>query len=109
MYTDPYHNIPRLDLFQFNGAPMAPMYLAYNPPQMLPTQTLNPTASATSAGKASSTSTANAKRSLEDLGGFQEPLNKNVMMPYKEPYNADKIWWYGIGLLGLGSVGYFCF
>ncbi|MCJ1400891.1 Reversal of tor2 lethality [Xylographa trunciseda] len=109
VYSDPYHNIPRLDLFQFNGAPLAPMYLAYNPPQMLPTQTLNPTAKATTAGSASSTNTANAKRSVEDLGDFQEPLNKNVLAPYKESFNPDKIWWYGLGLLGLGSVGYFCF
>ena len=41
--TDPYHNVPRLNLARFDGSPMNPMFLVYSPPQMLPTETLNPT------------------------------------------------------------------
>lgn len=33
----------RLDLYKFDGSPMNPMFLAYSPPQMLPTITMNPT------------------------------------------------------------------
>jgi hypothetical protein len=35
--------LKRLDLYKFDGSPMNPMFLAYNPPQMLPTITMNPT------------------------------------------------------------------
>ena len=108
VYIDPYHNVKRLDLYQFNGAPMNAMYLAYSPPQMLPTQTLNPTASAKATGSAA-TGTGNAKRSFEGPEERIEPLNKNALLPRKEPYNADRWWWFGIGLTAVGSVGYFCF
>ena len=108
VYQDPYHNIQRLDLFQFNGAPVNAMYLAYSPPQMLPTQTLNPTSTPKATGS-TATSTANAKRSFEGPEEFREPLNKNALLPRKEPYNPDKWWWFGVGLTAVGSVGYFCF
>ncbi|KAG5439124.1 hypothetical protein PCANB_001423 [Pneumocystis canis] len=39
---DPYYNEYKLQLYQFDGAPVQPLYLAYFPPQMLPTTTLNP-------------------------------------------------------------------
>jgi hypothetical protein len=82
------------------------MYLAYKPPQMLPTQTLNPTSSATAAG---AKSTGKAKRSLEDLGVSPEPMNKNVLIKRKEPINADRWWWIGVGMTALGGVTYYCF
>ncbi|KAF9895067.1 Reversal of tor2 lethality [Aspergillus nanangensis] len=40
--VDPYHNIQRLDLQKFDDSFMHPMYLIYQPPQMLPVNTLNP-------------------------------------------------------------------
>lgn len=82
------------------------MYLAYKPPQMLPTQTLNPTSSATNGVAKSS---GKAKRGLEGLEGFGEPLNENVLSKRKEPINADKWWWIGVGMTGLGGVAYYCF
>ncbi|OJJ07121.1 hypothetical protein ASPVEDRAFT_56599 [Aspergillus versicolor CBS 583.65] len=39
--TDPYHKSTRLDLYSFDGSPMPPMYLAYRPPEMLPTEPLS--------------------------------------------------------------------
>jgi len=108
VYVDKYHNVQRLDLYQFNGAPMNAMYLAYSPPQMLPTQTLNPTSSAKATGSAA-TGTSKAKRSVEGPEEFREPLNKDALLPRKEPHNTDKWWWFGIGLTAVGSVGYFCF
>ena len=84
------------------------MYLAYKPPQMLPTQTLNPT-TATSTGGAKSTGKVKSKRSHDDLGGFAESLNEGVLMKRKETVNADRWWWIGVGMTAIGGVGYFCF
>ena len=108
---DPYSNVQRLDLYQFNGAPMNAMYLAYQPPQMLPTITLNPTVAASTATGAKATSTGNAKRSFHEPAGFEhrEPLNKDAILPKQEPCKTDKWWWFGVGLTAIGSVGYFCF
>jgi len=93
----------RLNLFQYDGAPMNPMWLAYSPtPQMLPTSTLNPT-QATGAAKP----TNKAKR---DLGGTSEPLNWNVRRK-QEPWafrNAYFIWWTAVGMTAVGGAGYFC-
>lgn len=94
--TDKYHNVPRLNLFLFDGSPQQPLYLAYNPPQMLPTQTLNPTATPSATGK--------TKRDGQVLLQNTEPLNKNAIIHPKEPLNADKIWWAGVGLVALGGA-----
>lgn len=96
--TDKYHNVPRLNLFQFDGSPQQPLYLAYNPPQMLPTQTLNPTSAPTATGK--------VKRDSQLLLQSSEPLNKNAIIHPKEPFDADKIWWVGVGLVAVGSAMY---
>jgi hypothetical protein len=92
---------------------MNAMYQIYNPPQMLPTVTLNPTTSAKATGVATATGAATgaakAKRNLDDLGIKHEPLNKNVVKPPKEKNTLDKWWWLGVGFTAVGSVGYFCF
>ena len=109
--TDSYSKALRLNLFAFDGAPLNPLYQAYKPPIMLPTQTLNPTtAGSTGGATATPSSTGKAKRSFfqgdADLGG---PLNRNVLIKRKEPVNADKWWWIGAGMTAIGGVGYFCF
>lgn len=96
---DKFHNVPRLDLFQFDGSPQQPLYLAYSPPQMLPTTTLNPTATATATGKAKR---ADPQVRLQS----DEPMNKDAIIHPSEPYNADKIWWAGVGLIAVGSALY---
>ncbi|KAH9845110.1 protein rot1-like [Teratosphaeria destructans] len=106
VYTDPYHNIPRLDIYRFDGSPMNPMYLAYSPPQMLPTSTLNPvTASSTAGSKSTSTNKAKAKR-----GEFEVPINwKAKQQDGKEVVhyiNADRLWWIGLAMTGLGGLLY---
>lgn len=82
------------------------MYIAYNPPQMLPTQTLNPT-SAT--GGAKSTHTAKAKRDLESGEEIKMSLNQDVLFQKKRSRNSDFLWWCGAGITALGGVGYLCF
>ncbi|EME44088.1 hypothetical protein DOTSEDRAFT_79959 [Dothistroma septosporum NZE10] len=103
--TDPYHNIPRLNLFKFDGSPMAPMYLAMSPPQMLPTTTLNPTTSSTGGAK----STNKAKRSLE----YEVPLNWKPQLfeanhsDVVHRINAERLWWVGLTFTGVGGLLYF--
>ena len=116
--TDAYSKAQRLNLFAFDGAPLNPMYLAYQPPQMLPTQTLNPTSSATGGGQASSTGSSKLKKRFH--GGdehivddsFNAPLSRNALVkrrPKAAQIDADKWWWIGVGMTALGGIGYFCF
>jgi len=85
---------------------MNPMYLAYKPPQMLPTQTLNPT-TASSTGGAKATGGSKVKRGLDQ--DVADALNKNVLIKRSEPVNADRWWWIGVGMTAIGGVGYLCF
>lgn len=75
-----------------------PLYLVYSPPQMLPTQTLNPTSTASA--------TAKAKRDQQILMHEDAPLNKNAVIQPKELFDADKVWWAGVGLVAVGSALY---
>ncbi|EMC93268.1 hypothetical protein BAUCODRAFT_36940 [Baudoinia panamericana UAMH 10762] len=103
-YIDPYHNIPRLDLFRFDGSPMNPMYLVYKPPQMLPTSTLNPT-SATATNKAKRTPAANMEIPVDwkiKLAGEQAHGGESVV----HRINADRLWWIGLGMTGVGGLLY---
>lgn len=87
---------------------MNPMYLAYDPPLMLPTITMNPTATATS----TSTASAKAKREYTAEDEFDLPLNK---YSYHNKRDNDEsrylphpnlVWWMGIGMSLLGGVAY---
>jgi len=103
VFTDPYHNIPRLNLYQFDGSPIMPLYLVYSPPQMLPTKTLNPLTTATSGG---AKATSKFKRSAD---GFTLPMNHKVLGKRHEPIAADRIWWFGVFLTGSGALLYYFF
>ena len=111
VYVDPYTKLTRLDLYKFDGSPMNPMFLAYSPPQMLPTVTMNPTS--TAAASASATAKAKSKRSLEDLLTF--PLNKDakhikrdggVPETLLQRIDLNVIWWTGIGMTIFGGAAY---
>lgn len=100
--TDPFHNVPRLNLFRFNGVPVQPLYKFYTSPQMLPTQTLNPTSSPSATGS-------KHKRGVDGADDSQqiiEPLNKDSIIKPFEPINADRIWWAGVGLTAVGTIMY---
>ncbi|KIW34080.1 uncharacterized protein PV07_00880 [Cladophialophora immunda] len=103
--TDAFHNVPRLNLYQFDGSPMQPMYLMYSPPQMLPTQTLNPTSAPSATGKSRVKRTDGGDGDQEVL----QPLNRDSHIIKQQPadfYNADRWWWAGVGLTALGTVMY---
>jgi hypothetical protein len=111
VHEDKYHGVLRLDLYQFDGSPMNAMYLAYQPPQMLPTQTLNPTATGSN-GAATPTTTANRKRSFVDMADFEPSIDVKAMQEpdlkkRSEMLNPDRWWWIGIGMTAMGSLGYF--
>jgi hypothetical protein len=110
VYVDPYTKLTRLDLYEFDGSLMNPLFLAYSPPLMLPTVTLNPTAAATSTAAA----TPKGKRSVEDLLTF--PLNKDAKHIKRENFQAplslleridlNVIWWAGVGMTIFGGAAY---
>jgi hypothetical protein len=101
VYTDPFHNVPRLDLFKFDGSPMQPLYLVFSPPQMLPTQTLNPTTGAP-------TATGNSKVKRDEAQHILMGKGKPSIVPETPSvlFDADRWWWAGVGLTALGTVMY---
>jgi hypothetical protein len=98
--TDGFHNVRRLNLYQWDGTPMNPMFLVYKPPQMLPTQTLNPVTTS------SATATAKVKRYIADED-VTEPLNKHALVKRTEPGAIDKWWWFGVFMTSVGGVALF--
>jgi hypothetical protein len=74
------------------------MYLVYKPPQMLPTMTLHPKAGATATGSSK------VKRSL-DRSMKLLPLAGE----HSSWLDANKWWWFGVGMTGIGSVLYYYF
>jgi Chaperone for protein-folding within the ER, fungal len=86
------------------------MYLAFKPPQMLPTSTLNPAATATGAKSTATSKSSKLKRSLGLDQNAQSPLDYNILREkYGSWADADQWWWIGLGLTGFGSLLYFCF
>lgn len=87
---------------------MNPMFLAYSPPQMLPTITMNPTTSAATAA-----ATAKVKR-----GAVEEeyvlPLNKDAkhikrhgeVAPLMHRIDVNMVWWAGVGMTMFGAAAY---
>jgi hypothetical protein len=94
----------RLDLYQFDGKPLNPMFLAYNPPQMLPTITMNPTETAAPAA------TGKVKRGEQ----MAVPLNKNAVhikrdisqQPLWHRIDLNILWWAGVGMTIFGGAAY---
>ncbi|KAL8997575.1 MAG: hypothetical protein Q9169_003193 [Polycauliona sp. 2 TL-2023] len=112
VFPNPFDKAQRLNLYGWDGAPMNPMYLAYKPPQMLPTQTLNPTSAAATATGTQTSSRSKSKRDLlpgDDDGLVQEALNRKALLKQKHATNADRLWWLGVSMTALGGIGYFCF
>lgn len=108
-HVDGYKKINRLDLYQFDGTPIQPMYQAYNPPLMLPTVTMNPTATPEATD-------AKTRRSTGHVESLVEPLNKDAKhikrhLPgettRKEGWDtANVVWWVGAGMTVLGGATY---
>ena len=105
---DPDHGIYTLQLYQYDGTPMQPLYLAYRPPMMLPTETLNPTSSATSTDDPSS----NKKRSLRSLvrRSLENRHKTNAIKRQNTSFlTSNAIWYISAGMLGVGSLLFLAF
>jgi hypothetical protein len=80
------------------------MFLAYSPPQMLPTVTMNPTAAATPTSKAK-------RGNVEELF---PPLNKDakhIRRGIEKPslihrVDLNMLWWAGVGMTIFGGAAY---
>ncbi|QBM90314.1 Chaperone for protein-folding [Metschnikowia aff. pulcherrima] len=91
-----YYGRYMLQIYQFDGSPMQPLYLAYKPPMMLPTEALNPT------DKASETASSlrrKIKRSLENQ------YRTNAVRDFSSG-KVDAIWWGAVAVLGVSSAAY---
>ncbi|SCU91792.1 LAFA_0F05842g1_1 [Lachancea sp. 'fantastica'] len=94
-----YHGVYELQLYQSDGTPMQPMYLAYRPPMMLPTETLNPTNTADG-------STTKQKRSLRSLvrRGLENRHKTNAVKRNESFVSSAWFKWGSLGLIGVGSI-----
>jgi hypothetical protein len=109
---DDYKKINRLDLYQFDGTPIQPLYQAYSPPMMLPTVTMNPTDKADAAKETGT----KEKRGEAQAESLLEPLNKNAAHIKRHVAGAmdakpasgmvDSVWWAGVGMTLLGGAAY---
>ncbi|ODQ47049.1 hypothetical protein PICMEDRAFT_31069, partial [Pichia membranifaciens NRRL Y-2026] len=94
VYVDPYHGRWRIDLIKSTGEYMQPLYLAYQPPQMLPTITMNPTATAEYGLDLSLSE--RIKRSLENR------YKTNAIK--KDSLNYSLWWWSSASMMALGAI-----
>jgi hypothetical protein len=102
VYVDPYHGRWRIDLIKSNGAYMQPLYLAYQPPQMLPTITMNPVAT-------------DSKHMMEkrenglDLS-LADRIKRSLENRYKtnairkDSFNYSLWWWTSASMMFIGAV-----
>jgi hypothetical protein len=104
---DPYNQQWRLNLFEWDGTPVIPMWLAFRPPQMLPTQTLNPTTSYTGV-VATSIPTSEVRRAIH-FGYEAIPQSEKTTVPVPDKkksifLNDELCFWLGIIITLLGSI-----
>ncbi|GMM52747.1 Rot1 protein [Starmerella bacillaris] len=109
VWIDGYYGRYRLDLYQWDGTPLQPLYLVYRPPQMLPTITMNPGTKEqvnnhTNARRAlNSNVRERIKRSLINRGKTKATLRKER----SGLYNA--VWYGGLAMISFGAGGWLYF
>ncbi|CCD26633.1 Rot1p NDAI_0I00640 [Naumovozyma dairenensis CBS 421] len=108
---DSYHGVWSLQLYQFDQSPMQPLYLAYKPPMMLPTETLNPTDTSNTVENTGTVDGASEtgslqKRSLRSMVKRSlENRHKTSARKIQKGFWSSSIFWYiASGMLGLGSI-----
>jgi Chaperone for protein-folding within the ER, fungal len=98
--------LTRLDLYQFDGTPMNPMFLAFSPPQMLPTVTMNPTATATLSGKKSKRTTGLGEEMNPPLNANAPHIKRDVEGSLVHRIDLNMLWWAGVGMTIFGGAAY---
>lgn len=115
VWIDLYYGRYRLDLYEFDGTPMPPLYLVYRPPQMLPTVTMNPGTKEQVANFSSSSSSSSSKRALNQdvrLRIRRSLMNKGKTTAVRDQRHSwvhDMIWWGGISMIVSGACGWIYF
>lgn len=101
---DNYHGRYRLNLYEWDGTPMQPLWLTYKPPQMLPTMTMNP-ANSSDVNNSTGTTGARARvrRSLENRRRLASMPNVELR---KNKISYDVLWYSGISMILAGGVGF---
>lgn len=89
--VDKYRSEYMLQLYEGDGTPLQPLYLAYRPPQMLPTITLNPTSTASS---------------NKHKRGLNSATQWSMLDAYVDKVDPNQVWWVGVFLTALGGAGY---
>lgn len=90
---DSYHKKKRLDLYQFDGSPVNAMLLNDENPSMLPTTTLNPMTSATTAPSRIKRGVVPARRHRRRTTVAKEGMGA-----------ADRWWWLGVIMTSAGGL-----
>jgi hypothetical protein len=106
VYTDPYTKLTRLDLYQFDGTPMNPMFLAFSPPQMLPTVTMNPTPTATASGGKSKRTAGAGEEMNPPLNANAPHIKRDMEGSLIHRIDLNMLWWAGVGMTIFGGAAY---
>lgn len=104
VYSDPYTKLTRLDLYKFDGSPINPMFLAYSPPQMLPTITMNPTSTPSATGNTKRGSSDEMDLLLNKHAGHKKHRIKQHS--FLHWVDLKMLWWAGIGMIVFGGAAY---
>ncbi|KAL4742663.1 protein rot1 [Aspergillus similis] len=91
--VDPYYDSMRLNLYSFDGSPMIPMYLAYRPPEMLPT------------GPLKSIVPKRAKRYFD--GEKVTPFDLGTLISTDNLVDPNRWLWVGIVMSTMGGIALF--
>ncbi|KAG7868556.1 hypothetical protein KL918_001199 [Ogataea parapolymorpha] len=99
---DTYHGRYKLRLYESDGSPMQPLYLAYRPPQMLPTITMNPTEDASGASNTESAASSSTGLSKKVKRALENRYRTNAVR--KSKYNYDLLWYVSIAMILVGGL-----
>ncbi|KAI9711163.1 MAG: Reversal of tor2 lethality [Chrysothrix sp. TS-e1954] len=114
---DTYNDMQRLNLYAWDGTPVNPMWLAFRPPEMLPTTTLAPKETGTVSGSRSDATATTGARSKREAEGWHiktprslDPTRRGGPRSTWHGLRWVDVWfWGGIGLTGAGGILFFCF
>jgi hypothetical protein len=98
--------LTRLDLYQFDDTPMNPMFLAFSPPQMLPTVTMNPTPTATTSGGKSKRTAGAGEEMNPPLNANAPHIKRDMERSLIHRIDLNMVWWAGVGMTIFGGAAY---
>jgi hypothetical protein len=85
---------------------MNPMFLAFSPPQMLPTVTMNPTPTTTSSGKKSKRTAGAGEEMNLPLNANAPHIKRDFERSLVHRIDLNMLWWAGVGMTIFGGAAY---